>query len=334
MNHMCKNNIEEIREDLKIQNPDSFLGVEFYKHLNDKNVEVGRKSWELDEYLFPLNKQFLNPLNPVFIDKIYNLEAIELVKFLMVRDGVYSVVDFFNRFPTPSGIKCILIIPENFAQFVPNEWQKNVEYYYYGILNTNESSDKNNILYLTGICSHNSCSLEQIERLIDVIKKQHISVVRACIDFKEDYFGTEKERVKHFEIFKALYRDTDVAVEFYKWNEFEKMKQKGIIFDLNDGDEIIFDNYLVNCLLANGHLPSSYDRRSVKEEDLVVQLTEKHGIVISSSRPKIESSSMQEMYKMKGLLSNGRDIYNSDMIHYIKDIIRKDKPKFKWFSIV
>ncbi len=324
--------MDSIRDNLVTQNPESFLGSAFYAHLVEANESLERKTWQLEDYLDPCHVHFLNPLNPVFLYQIYSLEVIRFVKFIQVRDGAYSVANFFDRFPSPGDIKCALIMPELYQYLIPNEWENNVVYYHYRISPKLEVK-ASPVLYLKGICSPVSYSETHIQRLIEGIKANGIEQIYAYLPVREDYYGTKKEKDLLYDqrLVEALYRDTDAKIDFIGWKELLQVKQHGYVYDLNGAGEIIYDDFLMNKLISEGNLPLITAWREKSSEEITVRLSEFHEVVILDSDRSSVAELHSEAMNMKKILSGADAVCWSEYVYYLKELHSERLCLHKWY---
>ncbi|MCK5883677.1 MAG: hypothetical protein KAG61_08315 [Bacteriovoracaceae bacterium] len=327
--------LDMIEQDIKSPRPASFLGSTFYKHLNDFNASINRNTNVLDDFLSPCNEHILNPLNPVFLSQIYDLDLIEFVKYFMVRDGLYGVTDFFHRFPSPNNIKSILIIPEDFVDFVPEEWCKNVAYYSFKVDQRGCDEVSNDVLFIKGIGTSTSCNLLAIEDLASTICRKGIKKIIAYLPVRKDYFRRDEvfdEQTTH-QVLSILIRKTKCDIQFLPWRDLLQCKVRGYFYDINGSGAIIFDDFLAHRLIAAGNVPLYCSKGESDKDDLFIRLSEYHGVRVISNEPQRNSTVASEAEKMKGYLCNKGELYQSDYIYYLKEFLEsKGKGHNRLFS--
>ena len=88
------------------------------------------------------NSNYHSRLNPTCLYKEDSIDKYDGLDFLLVRDGVIGLIEYFDRHKNPDFETPLLLVHVNFASFVPNAWDDHVVYFYYSAKNSTSSMVK------------------------------------------------------------------------------------------------------------------------------------------------------------------------------------------------
>lgn len=327
-----KERFEEILRDIEAESFDSRLSSSFFDKLRRSNQEEGRKTWLTEDFFSPSNIPFLIPTNPLFLYEIYDLEVIRYIKYAMARDGLYGVMNFFHRFPSPEGIRTTLIIQERFHSVVPKAWREQVVYFRYQLHLDDHPAKEVDTLFVKGICAPSAYSNEYCNEQINLIKELNIKTVHCHLPVKKDIFSPRRKNdPQYYQLFEGLYRHTNASVEYLEWQSFCNKARHGRFIDLNQGLSVLSDDYLTNVLLSRGCQPLELKEVSLSSDEKYLPVTKYHGIVLSMGNVRDIGAMENEIAKMKRLLNPGRtELFKSDFAYYMRDLAWKILPEHTW----
>jgi hypothetical protein len=236
-------------------------------------------SKEMGEYLWPFALNYHNPLNPVLLAQIEDLDQLSKASSWFVRDGKIALIYFFEKFPAPKKNTGILFISESFAGLVPAVWRKNTNCY---SLYQKNSANRPNKILLSGLACLAAGHESQRSQLLSQIKKkfnsEELRQKKIYVFVPSRHFNFMKEQTFHAEFFYHLFRFFPGEVEIVNWNFLTTLKNFNdfLLVDLNP-DTIWSDSYLTYYVLSKGG--SVFDVPIVKSiEQLDFPLSNYHGL--------------------------------------------------------
>lgn len=161
------------------------------KSLNGTNELIEKRTITLSYWA----GDYSNPIKNIFLYQVSNLKQISSFPFLFCRDGVFCVIDFFHRHPSPSNIKTILILNYNVAKLVPTSWQKNVVFYElgeYSVFNYQQvENDEKSIIIKGSLLTSTGENLDESEKILkklNAINLKKFKKIKLFLWSRDDYF--------------------------------------------------------------------------------------------------------------------------------------------------
>lgn len=241
--------------------------------------------------LGPWDEHYYSPLNHVNLFQVVDSKQLARLHFALVRDGLFTLVDFFHRFSTPKGFKIILIVHEKFKEFIPLRWSNSVLFFDFDITSSlYESKTYNDQLIIKGSLMEGAFCNDQFIKNIDEVKKQKkIKKLLLCLSPRQNYFlrPTWQGDVEFSNIsntfMKSVYLElsTKLNLEFINWKSLFSMSDlhRYEFLDANKKDNLYIDDYTDFYLLKKGAKPVFIEAGSRKNEnDIIVPLSHVHGI--------------------------------------------------------
>ncbi len=253
------------------------------------------KSPRISHTTYSINQSWKQPYgSPLFHINLHDLhspEQIHHLPFVLVRDGLFLLLDFFNRFPDPKVFHPIFLICSIHASFIPEAWHKKVLIYDFvfspeskvgkikskgrkflvkGMYN-DDLVDYENLLEKINYCSElgkTSVALFMQENPFLHLKWQGNELIFSFANFMEKL----KSNLKYKE-----------NVEFLTYEQMYKMKDLSEIefADENIKENYYIDEYLNFFLLKNGAKPLEKDLGGkIAWNGKFTRLTSVHGIFI------------------------------------------------------
>ena len=178
---------------------------------NEETSTFNRKqSWNpedtLDEkyleLLQPHSSRYFSRLRPMFSFEVKTLESLNLFSHVLFKDGVFPLLKFFHRFPTPGRLRTKVLVSINLCALVPDEWQEHVYYYELSFLKR-KNEGKKALLVL------NAMSFFVDEKSLE----NDLSRIKKNLDAYEEYFVLPLYNVGRGEDY--LHRDRSYVFDLF-----------------------------------------------------------------------------------------------------------------------
>ncbi len=288
-------------------------------------------------YLYPHSKNYHSELRPLFLFQIRDFDLLNSFSSIMAKDGLFSLLKFFNTFPAES-LKTSLLIQEKLAYIVPENFKNKIKFY----KNTLESQKENHIpekIFIIATINpyHNSLdyvksSLEKlIKRYGNDIQKASISCfLISPIQFYEiDELGNfgisgvfesdivnvglaENYSCYNYKFAQVIQRqfkdidiDIDIDIEFVNWHTVQAQDLKDSMFlDLNESNFLYSDSFIIHHFLSKGSIPFNQNEFIPSENKLFSYKTSPfHSIEIHNNFPSnyeaIHNGLAEELVELK-----------------------------------
>jgi hypothetical protein len=251
------------------------------------------KTQELIHYtLGPWDDEYFSPLNHVNLYKVEDLKALTKMPFLLVRDGLSLLANFFYRFPTPKGIKTIFLIHQKLKNLVPEAWQDQVVFYDFLYDESFfEHKTFNDTLIVKGHLLNGESDLESLKKLhLKLRKEKDIKKIIFTMEQKENHLTNPRwkgdELFSHLanNFFRYAYSEIskDFSFDFINWKTFFSMQDlhRYRFVDLSEKEHLYIDDHTDFFLFKKGAKPLWNTNKKSRSADLLIPLTMSHGIRI------------------------------------------------------
>jgi hypothetical protein len=311
---MYQNNFTKIES--IFSNPDNIFSS--YSQHSYSALAHDHTSYSMNKW----NGNYSSFINPICLYEINSYKQLESKPFYFVRDGLFLLMDFFNRVKKPASGKCILLVHHSLRNFIPSEWIDSILFYEYEYrpqfskLKTTESFKKNKIIIKIDFMN----KLFSVEKVLNLLKQYpgYDEILFCCSLHERNYFLEEKWDGGDF-LFKT-YETIDVlkkaalkicsTVELITTKEL-LLQQNLYGFEYSDASfkECYFIDDFVNFYcLQKGAIPKScIEEKSASNKDLFVFLTFNHGIRILAKPGPIDQIVKQNFnlgFEQLGILQN------------------------------
>jgi hypothetical protein len=243
----------------------------------------------------------------MFIGTLQNSEIIDGLSLIKARDGLYSLLWFFNNRPTPAKFKGKLLVHSSLGAFVPKAWRKQTGCYRLGGLESAEQPINDSLsnedfeeLLLVGAISETFCSLVSLEKFLKRLKTR--LPPERLANLKKTAFlpvrtapGAEDPDRYQTEFVLTLARELGADIQLLNWKKFNSVDnfKKARVLDFNDVS-LCADNFLVHSALSRG-ARLLFDEKPQTSE-ICVELSPFHAAYILEELPdfNFEPPSIQE----------------------------------------
>ncbi len=233
--------------------------------------------------------------NLLHINLFQVTSSTQLKKFpyVLVRDGLFTLLDFFNRFPSPKDFKPLFLVHRNFQSFIPVEWKEKILYYDFEFFNKNHGSF-NNMLIVKGLWMEGILDQESlIDKFSKIIEMNYFKKMLICLPPRHNYFINsewtgDRDLANLINKFvKFLDQDIKLKIdfEFISWEDFYSIQDVQLYHftDLNSKSLLYIDDYSNYYLLKKGAYPLSIPvTHSKSDQDIIAHASHFHGIRIFS----------------------------------------------------
>ncbi|MCK5073148.1 MAG: hypothetical protein KAQ98_06945 [Bacteriovoracaceae bacterium] len=225
----------------------------------------------------PHTNHYHSKLRTVFLLSMKDVDLLNSVSFVLIRDGSFSLMNFFRLHPVPGTIKTTFIINRDLAYFVPKEWKKQVAIYSTHLnFHSNEVCNNPDEIILTGVMDKFQASERYLEEILNEIKAkygkklEHMSI--KCLSC---YNPNYKDHDGYFFKYVAkLVKILGTKIEYINWKDIEDRNFKRTVFlDLNESKVLYSGSFIVHGLLSRGALPFRYDGNSKTNQDTPDKVT-------------------------------------------------------------
>ncbi len=223
-------------------------------------------------FLWPVGLEYCSPLNPFFLIECQDPAQLKEHRTWMARDGMLSLLWFFKANPQPRGFDGEILVPLEFAEYVPVAWKSRVGFFELVSLpdpaarlpkrarpvasGASPASAASKKILLTGLVMDTYCSIDHLESLLEQLESDlgDLSAVEAqCFLLgRFDGWGTEHQHDFHPAYFTRIAKAFG-SIDAMTWLRFESVTDWSgwTVVDLNE-KLLCSDSYLVHQALARG----------------------------------------------------------------------------------
>lgn len=295
-------------EQLKIQiKHDATSSTSLINICNSSSMRRGiQKSKSQNTFLMemsPYSIEYFLPVNSIFLFEENNKHLLSSQDYFLIRDGLYTLLNFFHYHPTPENISSIFLIHQRLSSFVPLAWKKQVAYYNYDL--PNAQANKN--IILSGLFNNNFVSLDAFEKKLDQVKKTspNSQDFLSLLTHRSDLFIGENDLgLSHIFFFcKLLMKKLGTQIDFLTVNQIESLQLNEYSFvDFNENLLTIADDYMIHLFLSKGVPPLFSPIIEKFNDDVVIPCSPHHSLRISFAPPSWTKESEDKIFKFKKIL--------------------------------
>lgn len=281
---------------------------------------------------YPHSENIFSLLNPLYLVGMKDFGQVNRYDFILVRDGLYSLADFFYRFSRPGGSETILLIHEKLGFIVPEEWQDNIlTYNIQSKFHNDQSKIFPRSLYLLVFSCENEIRQQTLRQKISQVKSFYGENLHK-INLKLGFFIRESPFYHYFKerphdsliLMREFYTQLGLDYENISWREIveEKNLHQSCYYYMSEEYFGHAYSYIDHFLLCNRCMPFD-DRFSRKQEgDIVCDMLLNYDIHINEFSYQI-SDLWKEIIKMTSLLKVGHTLFHSEFFPYSWRIAEK-----------
>lgn len=283
-----------------------------------------RRARALEKYVFTLAYWGIphsNPFTSTFLYNIHSLSELKKYPVLFCRDGLFTLLDFFHRFPNPVNTTTILITHFDLVSFIPTAWVKNILFYEYGLMNQLNYLGRpvKRDSLLIKICQLSSDKAEDYIQTLEKLKElplKNFKKIRFFCWSRDDLFLTPPwsrdkdfcERMNSFtpELLKIIKTHNDA--KFIDFSTMLSLKDfhKYNYLDQNKKQFYVMDDHLDFLALSQGAQPCQTVKGAPFAQGSFFPLSPYHGFRIIESSELDTSKIGWELGSVKNLRANSQ----------------------------
>ncbi|MCY4643648.1 MAG: hypothetical protein OXB88_03430 [Bacteriovoracales bacterium] len=178
----------------------------------------------------PHSCEIFNLLNPLYLSTVKEFGTFARCDYILVRDGFFSLLDFFYRFARPGGCQTILLVHEKLKFIVPKTWADQV--LTYNIQRKTKDSGRRaspKALYLLASSCDSDVRIKTFRHKMAEIKRvygenlKNIDIKIGLLLRDDPFYNKTKESVhKVYFLLKEVFDQIDLNHTFCTWSEIEK----------------------------------------------------------------------------------------------------------------
>lgn len=294
-----------------ILKPDSILNFDPRAYPYQEQEFVHNNLWHGFD---PWKDNYSSPLTHINLYQVTIPAQVNSLPFMLVRDGLFTMIDFFSRCPNPKHINGNLLIHSTLRDFVPSSWRAKVLFYdfEYRKIISNVFAQKNKHILIKANITDSMFDYEIAEKKILDLKKLKYEKFMFFFfnrsnpflvkDWDSDY-RTNEYVLSQSKFINFLTKEK-INFEFHTWKEYfhiPGMHQYDCI-DLNFKEKYYLDDFTNYFFLKKGADPFNPILAKGNKDDLYVPLTSNHGIRIYSKELGYKNKS-DEIFKNLNLLN-------------------------------
>ncbi|MBY0412923.1 MAG: hypothetical protein K2Q18_02095 [Bdellovibrionales bacterium] len=266
----------------------------------------GFDPWK-DTYASPLTH--LNVYQVTVAPQIYHLPM------FLVRDGLFTWLDFLNRCPNPKHILGILLLHKSLRDYVPSLWRPRVIFYEfeYRPLQTSIFQEKNGTVLIKANVTNGMFDYDHaIKKVLELRKAQYKKFVFFFFnrsnpflvkDWDNDYRNQEFATAQSN--FLEFLKKEKIDFEFLTWKEYFHIQgtHQFDCYDLNYKEKYYIDDFSNYHFLKKGATPALMQDQAGDKADLYIPLSAFHGVRVLAKEPNHDSKKVDEILKNLKILN-------------------------------
>ena len=271
------------------------------------------------------------------------LKQIETLPLFLVKDGLFTLLDFFNRFSNSKEIPGIMLVHSCLKDFIPNNWRAKVGFY--EIEYRNQASphfqQKNKHILIKANVTDSIFDYELAKKKVLELKKKKFEkftffffnrtdpllTVEWDLDERTNiYVASQNNFLKFLESEKIDY-------EFLTWKEYfhaQSMHQYHCL-DLNYKEKYYIDDFANYLFAKKGATPAELISQKGNDEDIFFPISSFHGVRILANEPEYNDNKANEIQRNLKLMRLDKVKFNISAFQMVDNIAGK-KLESAWFK--
>lgn len=268
--------------------------------------------------LFPWSTSYASTLIHINLFQVVSPIQLEIYPHVLVRDGLFTLIDFFNRFPSPKEFTPFFLIHKKFQAFIPKEWLVKVLFFDFEIFSNNQKlKNRKKTLLIKGSWMDGIVDFDQLKKiLLEITRSKQFEKYLICLPPRLNRFtssvwtGDEDYNFIANHFMKFMYQEigTNIDFEFINWEELFAIQdiQEYSFLDCNSKSTLYIDDYTNYYLLNKGARPlsePSSQNNKKNNNDYIVPLSFHHGIRVFEKTSTVKINYFDEIKKTLKLLN-------------------------------
>lgn len=219
-------------------------------------------SGRFERFLDPHSKHYFSMLRPVFLHQLRSVQVLDVLSPVLARDGLLTLLHFFQRNTKPTGENVCLLLPPRMAPVVPEAWQKQVVYFTLESRVAPPAKGELKAFYIHfTIIDEKQASLDFIRARLKAVRNrlEHEPNARVCFNVsynrtaEKGQKGFDRKSAYFFEITKVIFNELGARPEYVTWEELKSESfSKSLFWDVNEFDFYYSDSFVSHFFLGKG----------------------------------------------------------------------------------
>lgn len=257
----------------------------------------------------PWKDAYSSPLTHINLYQVTNISQISELPTVLVRDGLFMLMEFFARSPNPKKMDGLILVHKTLRDYVPEVWRSKTLFYEFEFkgLKDNIFKIKNNQIIIKANITEGIFDYDLAMKKILEIKKQKYEKInffffnRSNPFLARDWDGDHRtiEYIESQSKFITFLEKEKIQHEFLTWREYfhvQGMHQYDCL-DLNFKEKYYIDDFSNYFFMKKGATPQNLAQVKGSDDDIFVSLSPFHGIRILSKEASYDQSKANEIYR-------------------------------------
>jgi glycosyltransferase involved in cell wall biosynthesis len=243
----------------------------------------------LYQMLFPLIKEYSGGAVPaIFLHFLRDLQELNSEKITVARDGAIPLLQFFQRHPTPDGIKTRVAVHEELLSCVPPPWQSVIASY--RVVSRQPQSGKASSVFLFGLNTKGAISLASCTAALKKNATRISQSKKRFLYLPTRFFSEADDDQTNLQIAQKIFASLGPGTQVVNWNRLPDLRGSSRCFAVDLGEKmIVADPSLLHSL---GKMGIFLDAKAVAKGEQLLPLSPHHGLAVDFSPkfPKLTSA--------------------------------------------
>lgn len=301
-----QNNIKKLAKHLKQPLTEITLNYDPRAYPNHEHEFLHNSLWHgFDTW----KDNYSSPLTHICLYQVTNISQIEELPTVLVRDGLFMLLEFFMRSPNPKKMEGLILVHKCLRDYVPEVWRSKTLFYEFehrGSLN-NVFKMKNKQVLIKANITDKIFDYEEAKQQILGLKKYKYDKLNFFFFNRSNPFlaldwDNDHKTISYIESqnnFISFLDKEKINYEFLTWKEYfhaQNMHQFDC-FDLNFKEKYFIDDFSNYFFQKKGATPLNLANAKGNEADLYVPISAFHGIRVLGKEPSFNQAKANEIYK-------------------------------------
>lgn len=257
----------------------------------------------------PWKDNYSSPLTHICLYQVTNISQIEDLPTILVRDGLFMLLEFFLRSPNPKKLKGMILVHRCLRDYVPEAWRSKTLFYEIEYRGSEENifKTKNKQVLLKANITDGIFDYEIAKSKILELKKLKYEKFNffffnrsnpfLVLDWDNDHRTIDY--VTSQNSFIAFLEKEKIKHEFLTWQDYFHVPSihQYDCLDLNFKEKYFIDDFSNYFFLKKGATPISLQEVKGNESDLYVPISAFHGIRVLGKEPPFNQIKANEIHK-------------------------------------
>lgn len=301
-----QNNIKKLAKHLKKPLTEIILNYDPRAYPNHEHELLHSNLWHGFD---PWKDNYSSPLTHICLYQVTNISQIEDLPIVLVRDGLFMLLEFFMRSPNPKKMEGLILVHRCLRDYVPEAWRAKTLFYEIEYKGNQENvfKQKNNQALLKANITDGIFDYETTKSQILALKKLKYEKFNffffnrsnplLALDWDNDHRTIEY--IISQNNFISFLNKEKIQHEFLTWKEYyhvQNMHQYDCL-DLNFKEKYFIDDFTNYYFIKKGASPINVNEAKASDADIYVPISAFHGIRVLGKEPNYTQIKAKEIEK-------------------------------------